>query len=60
MHQARRNYSQLQRGRGDNMGIAGKLNDNADIPAPARTTPNGFGLYNMAGNAPNVWMFIVH
>ena len=39
----------FKRGRGDNMGIAGKLNDNADIPAPARTYwPNGFGLYNMA------------
>ena len=41
----------FKRGRGDNMGIASKLNDNADIPAPTRTYwPNGFGLYNMAGN----------
>lgn len=39
------------RGRGDKMGIAGGLNDNADIPAPVMEfKPNAFGLYNMAGN----------
>ena len=33
------------------MGVAGALNDNADIPAEVtRFKPNGFGLYNMAGN----------
>jgi len=38
-------------GRGDYMGVAGNLNDNADIIAPIRSYwPNNFGLYNMAGN----------
>ncbi len=41
----------FMRSRGDYMGIAGHLNDNADITAPGRSYwPNGFGLYNMAGN----------
>ena len=41
----------FKRGRGDYMGIAGKLNDYASIPAPVRNfMPNDFGLYNMAGN----------
>lgn len=41
----------FKRGEGDNMGVAGGLNDNADIPAPVRSyKPNAFGLYNMAGN----------
>ncbi len=41
----------FKRGRGDAMGIAGALNDNADIPAPIYTySPNSYGLYNMAGN----------
>ncbi len=41
----------FKRGKGDNMGIAGKLNDNASITAPvASFWPNDFGLYNMAGN----------
>lgn len=40
-----------KRGRGDNMGVAGFLNDNADIPAPVVSyVPNDYGLYNMAGN----------
>lgn len=44
-------YGNFKRGRGDAMGVAGALNDNADIPAEVRTyKPNGFGLYNMAGN----------
>jgi formylglycine-generating enzyme required for sulfatase activity len=39
------------RGRGDYMGVAGALNDNAEITAPVYAyAPNGFGLYNMAGN----------
>jgi gliding motility-associated lipoprotein GldJ len=39
------------RGKGDQMGVAGGLNDNADIPAPIYSyKPNAFGLYNMAGN----------
>jgi sulfatase modifying factor 1 len=41
----------FKRGEGDNMGIAGALNDNADMTAPVRSyQPNAFGLYNMAGN----------
>jgi len=41
----------FKRGRGDNMGVAGKLNDNADITAPVYAYwPNDYGLYNMAGN----------
>ncbi len=41
----------FKRGRGDNMGVAGGLNDNADIPAPIYSyQPNAYGLYNMAGN----------
>jgi formylglycine-generating enzyme len=41
----------FQRGRGDAMGVAGGLNDNADIPAPVFSyRPNAYGLYNMAGN----------
>ena len=39
------------RGRGDYMGVAGHLNDNADITAPIYSYwPNDYGLYNMAGN----------
>ncbi len=45
----------FKRGRGDYMGMAGKLNDNAHIPAPVRGyIPNDFGLYHMAGNV-NEW-----
>lgn len=41
----------FKRGRGDNMGTAGKLNDNADITAPVVSyLPNDYGLYNMGGN----------
>jgi sulfatase modifying factor 1 len=44
-------YANFKRGQGDNMGIAGHLNDAADITAPTRAyMPNDFGLYNMAGN----------
>lgn len=50
----------FKRGRGDNMGIAGKLNDNADITAPVKSFyPNDFGLYNMAGNV-NEWVLDVY
>lgn len=41
----------FKRGRGDNMGVSGRLNDNADITAPVYSyVPNDYGLYNMAGN----------
>ena len=41
----------FKRGRGDNMGVAGALNDNADVTAPVFSYwPNDYGLYNMAGN----------
>lgn len=41
----------FRRGRGDYMGAAGRLNDNADITAPVYSYwPNDYGLYNMAGN----------
>jgi gliding motility-associated lipoprotein GldJ len=41
----------FKRGRGDYMGMAGNLNDQAPIPGKVATfMPNDFGLYNMAGN----------
>ena len=41
----------FKRGSGDNMGVAGGLNDNAVYTAPVTSFfPNGFGLYNMSGN----------
>lgn len=41
----------FQRGRGDYMGIAGALNDKADITSNIYSNmPNDFGLFNMAGN----------
>jgi len=48
------------RGRGDLMGMAGALNDNADITAPVDSyEPNDFGLYCMAGNV-NEWVADVY
>lgn len=45
----------FKRGRGDYMGLAGNLNDNASFCGPVRSYfPNDFGLYNMAGNV-NEW-----
>ena len=50
----------FKRGRGDNMGVAGNLNDNADITAPVRAYwPNDYGLYNMAGNVSE-WVMDVY
>jgi len=50
----------FKRGMGDNMGVAGGLNDNADIPAPIYSyKPNAFGLYNMAGNVSE-WVLDVY
>ncbi len=48
------------RGRGDMMGMAGALNDNADISAPIYSyDPNDYGLYCMAGNV-NEWVADVY
>jgi gliding motility-associated lipoprotein GldJ len=48
------------RGRGDMMGMGGKLNDKATITAPVDAFfPNEFGLYNMAGNV-NEWCLDVY
>lgn len=50
----------FKRGRGDMMGTAGFLNDNADRPAPVHSYwPNDFGLYCMAGNV-NEWVMDVY
>lgn len=41
----------FKRGSGDNAGVAGGLNDRAIYTAPVKSFfPNGFGIYNMAGN----------
>ncbi len=48
------------RGRGDMMGMAGALNDNADIASPVFSyEPNDYGLYCMAGNV-NEWVSDVY
>lgn len=50
----------FKRGRGDNMGLAGKLNDNGDITAPVQSYyPNDYGLYNMSGNVSE-WVMDVY
>lgn len=41
----------FKRGSGDNMGVAGGLNDNAAIPGEVVSfIPNAYGIYNMSGN----------
>jgi len=48
------------RGRGDYMGVAGQLNDGADITAPVESFwPNDYGLYHMAGNVSE-WVMDVY
>lgn len=48
------------RGRGDYMGVAGHLNDNADVTSPVYSYwPNDYGLYNMAGNVSE-WVMDVY
>lgn len=41
----------FKRGSGDNMGVAGGLNDRSAIPGNVKAFfPNSFGIYNMSGN----------
>ncbi len=55
-----RMMANFKRGRGDNMGVSGALNDNAEIPAPVDSYwPNDYGLYCMAGNVSE-WVFDVY
>lgn len=57
MGQMRANFV---RGKGDLMGVAGSLNDNASITAPVRAYwPNDYGLYCMAGNVSE-WVLDVY
>jgi formylglycine-generating enzyme required for sulfatase activity len=50
----------FMRGRGDYMGVARSLNDNADVTAPVFSYwPNDYGLYNMAGNVSE-WVMDVY
>jgi gliding motility-associated lipoprotein GldJ len=60
----KRNQGELmanfKKSRGDNMGVAGNLNDNADIPGPVISFwPNDYGLYCMAGNVSE-WVMDVY
>lgn len=61
---ANKNYgdfvANFKRGRGDNMGVAGNLNDAGDITTPVYAYwPNDYGLYNMAGNVSE-WVLDVY
>jgi len=50
----------FKRGTGDYAGLAGGLNDRAMYTSDVRSFyPNGFGLYNMAGNVSE-WVFDVY
>lgn len=49
----------FKRGSGDNAGVAGGLNDRAVYTSEVKSFyPNGFGIYNMAGNVSE-WVFDV-
>jgi len=61
---ANKNYgdfvANFKRGRGDNMGVAGNLNDAGDISTPVYAYwPNDYGLYNMGGNVSE-WVMDVY
>lgn len=50
----------IQRGRGDYMGVAGNLNDGGEATVPVYAYwPNDYGLYNMAGNVSE-WVMDVY
>jgi gliding motility-associated lipoprotein GldJ len=50
----------FKRGAGDNAGVAGGLNDRAIYTSEVKSFyPNGFGIYNMAGNVSE-WVFDVY
>jgi gliding motility-associated lipoprotein GldJ len=50
----------FKRGKGDYMGVAGNLNDGADVPSACGSFfPNDYGLYNMAGNVSE-WVLDVY
>jgi gliding motility-associated lipoprotein GldJ len=50
----------IMRAKGDNMGVASRLNDAADITAPVPSYwPNDYGLYQMAGNVSE-WVMDVY
>jgi gliding motility-associated lipoprotein GldJ len=50
----------FKRGSGDNAGVAGGLNDRAIYTAEVKSFyPNGFGIYNMAGNVSE-WVYDVY
>ncbi|MBK7884259.1 MAG: SUMF1/EgtB/PvdO family nonheme iron enzyme [Chitinophagaceae bacterium] len=50
----------FKRGSGDNMGVAGGLNDRAAIPGNTKSFyPNAYGIYNMSGNVSE-WVLDVY
>lgn len=50
----------FKRGRGDNAGVSGKLNDNGMVTTPVKSYwPNDYGLWNMAGNVSE-WVMDVY
>jgi gliding motility-associated lipoprotein GldJ len=60
VHERGQMMANYTRARGDQMGVAGRLNDMADITAPVLSYwPNDYGLYCMAGNV-NEWVLDVY